>query len=211
MKKLNLNTASSADSGSKPKSIPFLTTSKEDGKKEVSILDDMAFLNSIRNKYTGGASEAPTRPPPKDADESIEMKSKELIEQLLRQDKISKEKEKQRRNKEKQREKDKKERDRIRQEKRRDKLERREKLEKEVSDLFSSLAEPTKQKTKTSKASATSKLKKEFKSNFVKAAEGFEGTLMKSTIDNTVLPAERLNEVEEFDETKEHRYWAILV
>ena len=211
-KKLNLNTASTMDS-SKPKSIPFLATEAKDQtveKKPVSILDDLAFLTAIKTKYN--AADQPVNETP-DPLESIEMKSKGLIEQLLRQDKISKEKEKQRRNKEKQREKDKKERDKIRQERRREKAEKREKLHKEVSELFSNFNEPA-SKTKSKVKSAigvTNKLKKEFKTDFVKADQPLEGTLLKSTIDNSVLPEESRERVEEFVETNEHRYGTVLV
>lgn len=212
------------------KTIPFLSTLKGADKKEVSILDDLAFLTSIRTKYDSTAAPTPATTTTKKGkskaaiakvkkveetqEESIEMKSKELIEQLLRQDKISKDREKQRKNKEKQREKDKKERERVRQERKKEKAERK-KVERDMSDLLAAFLPPSSTSTsatpgspsRPSKAAvaAATKLKTEFSSNFVKG-ELVESTHDRSAIDNTVLSGERQAEAAKFVETSEHRY-----
>ena len=190
--KNNLNTGNIIKANAaNTKTIPFLAAQTE--KKEgPSILDDLAFLNSIKTKY-----KTPTVV--KKPKENIEDRSKELIEQLLRQDKISREREKQKRSKEKQREKDKKEREKAREEKKREKLER-------IRELEAQIQSGGKVKGNKLAASTTRRLKSEFKSNFIKASNVcFEGTLEKSTIDNTVLDEANSNSIDEFVDTQEHR------
>lgn len=199
--------------GSSVKTIPFFTVSEEQVAKpdvEPSILDDLAFLNSIKTKYTD--DNAPVAKP-----RAAKDKSRDLIEQLIRADnKISAEREKQRRNKEKLREYEKRERERNREERRKEKEELKAKEAQRKHDaLFLNYRENREnQKTKTNHSKPApkqakpdpNKLKLEFASSFIKGSAQFEGTLTKSTIDQSVLSEEQVKRVEELVETNEHRY-----